>query len=114
MSKKHPITGHLSGYWEQGWEGRIDYTLEPDRDEDRLDGVWPIPLQNGQYLRIFAADNTILWEGKLHFVQRRFYERAPADIKVWHDIKQRGISYRVWLSWFWQKPPLRAELTPLQ
>ena len=105
------ITGTITGYWEQGWEGRIDYVFEPDDPQYRPEGTWPIMIQNGQELHIFDERGETLWHGRVQLVRKRWYERTDPAIKVWHTEKQKGISYRQWLNWFWHKPPLRAELT---
>lgn len=98
MSDYH---GCLEAYWEQGWEGRIEYSLA-------VDG-WshPFILVDGQYLTIFAPDGAVLWQGWLHFVGRgRERHRLPTGI--WAYTKQKGLSYGQWMAWFLHQPPLRA------
>ncbi len=95
-------------------EGRIEYTLEPDNPADRIDGKRPIRIKNGQFLKIFDGDGRILWQGEINYVSRRhwlfFYEKHDLPNGIWHGSKQKGLTYGQWIAWFWQKPPLRAEL----
>ena len=115
MTEGKIVHGRLLGYWEQGMEGRIDYCLEPDRPEDRVDGKWPIPIENGQFLRIFDHDGRVLWAGEIKLKSRRhwlfFYQQHDLPNDIWNDFTQSGVPYKKWIAWFWQKPPLRAELT---
>ncbi len=117
-TKRKTIHGRLSGYWEQGMEGRIDYTLEPDDPKDRVDGKWPIPIQNGQFLRIFDENGRVLWAGEIKLKSRRrwlfFYEKHDLPNDIWNDWTQKGVPYKTWIGWFWQRPSLRAELTICQ
>ncbi len=115
MTEGKIVHGRLIGYWEQGMEGRIDYCLDPDRPEDRVDGKWPIPIENGQFLRIFDHDGRLLWAGEIKLKPRRrwlfFTQRHNLPNGVWNDFTQSGVPYKKWIAWFWQDPPLRAELT---
>jgi hypothetical protein len=114
-TKRKVIHGRLHAYWEQGMEGRIDYTLEPDDPEDRWGGMRPIPIRNGQFLRIFADDGRLLWAGEIKFRLRRrwlfFYEKHDLPNGIWNDWTQEGVPYGTWIAWFWQRPSLHAELT---
>ena len=114
-TKRKMIHGRLMGYWEQGMEGRIDYTLDPDDPKDRVGGKWPIPIQNGQFLRIFGEDGRVLWAGEIKFRLRRrwlfFYEKHNLPNDIWNDWTQKGVPYKTWIAWFWRQPSLRAELT---
>jgi hypothetical protein len=102
-----PITGTLHGYWEQGWEGRIEYEFRPDTMPA---DAGPRFLAAGQHLTIVAPDGTRLWRGVLAFTPRRWWESHALDNGIWHTHKQRGTRYGEWIAYFWQKPPLRAEL----
>ncbi len=111
MTQKR-LTGQLEAYWEQGMEGRIEYAFYPDDPALREAGTLPIWLKNGHFLRIFDGDD-VLWEGEIQFVSRRGWfrdEQHDLPNGIWHDAKQKGVSYAQWIAWFWQKPPLRAEL----
>ncbi len=101
-----PQAGTLEAYWEQGWEGRIEYAFAPDSGSPQ-----PVFLQPGDLLTIFAPDGAVLWEGAIDLVAVRWWDRRPPDpIQVWSYQKQRGVAYADWVRWFWQRPPLRAEL----
>jgi len=93
--------GQLEAYWEQGWEGRIEYALAI------TGGDAPFFLCTGQYLTIYTADDHILWQGRLHFVSRG-RERHKLNFGIWADAKQQGVPYARWIAWFVQQPPLRA------
>lgn len=105
-----PIPGRLVPYWEQGWEGRIEYAFAPDGREAPL--IW---LTGGQHLKIFEPDGRTLWEGTIELVSRRrwfiFVEQHDLPVGIWSNLKQRGLSYATWIGWFWHDPPLRGELT---
>ena len=109
------ITGVLEGYWEQGMEGRIEYAFLPDDPAERFEGKWPILIADGQYLKIYKDEENILWEGEIKLVARRrglfFPEKHDLPNDIWSDFKQKGVPYKNWIAWFWQKPPYRAELT---
>lgn len=101
------MVGTLEAYWEQGWEGRIEYAFAPDV---RL--PHPLFLAQGDHLTIWSAQGAVLWQGDIDFVSVRWWDRRPPDpIQVWAYTKQRGVRYADWLLWFWQRPPLRAMLT---
>ncbi|MDQ1300540.1 MAG: hypothetical protein QG637_458 [Chloroflexota bacterium] len=93
--------GHLEAYWEQGWEGRIEYALAVAGRPS------PFFLSPGQHLTIFAPDDRILWQGRLRFVGRG-REQHNLPIGIWADSKQAGVPYGRWIAWFIQRPPLRA------
>ena len=100
------LHGVLDAYWEQGWEGRIEFTLLIEGQKSP--GVF---LQDGQHLTIYTAEGQILWTGKLHFVKRNlWFDHHKLKAGIWSDVKQRGVSYAQWLDWFWRKPPLKAAL----
>lgn len=96
--------GYLEAYWEQGWEGRIDYALA-------VDG-WSTPfiLADGQHLTIYAPDGAVLWQGRLRFVSRG-REQHNLSTGIWAYEKQQGVSYGQWMAWFLHQPPLRAAVT---
>lgn len=114
-SASQTIRGHLLAWWEQGMEGGILYAFEPDAPPTAEKPPYPIFLQNGHFLRIFDPSGTPLWQGTIQLVSRRrwglFLEKHELPQPIWNNSKQKGLPYRVWISWFWQDPPLRAELT---
>jgi hypothetical protein len=94
--------GYLMGYWEQGWEGRIDFTLP-------IEGIdHPFPLERGQRLTTYAEDGKVLWSGVLCFVKRRWWDQPKLPYGVWSDVKPVGVSYARWMEWSAHKPPLKA------
>lgn len=96
--------GHLLAYWEQGWEGRIDFTLSVPGLDD------PLWLKSGQRLTIYAEDGTILWFGVLCFVKRKWWEQHHLPSGIWSYVKPAGVSYARWMEWFAHQPPLKAAL----
>ena len=109
MMTKRCGNGRLMAYWEQGWEGRIEYGFEPDM---RDASAGPYFIQNGDYLRIFSSDACVLWEGSVRFVPRRKWlfmlQHHDLDNGSWNGSTQAGVAYKDWISWFWNG--LRAEL----
>jgi hypothetical protein len=97
------LEGELEAYWEQGWEGRVEYSLYVQG------AAGPLFLESGQHLSIFSPDGSILWEGKLEFVSRK-NEQHNLPLEIWSDIKQKGLDYSQWMEWFTHQPPLRAKL----
>lgn len=98
------LQGTLLAYWEQGWEGRIEFAFQAEGANT------PTFLKNGDRLTIFAEDGTAVWSGKIQWVRRRFWDRHQLDAGIWSYQKQNGVSYNQWLAWFWCKPPLKASL----
>ncbi|MCB0932124.1 MAG: hypothetical protein KDB71_09530 [Mycobacterium sp.] len=98
------INGELEAYWEQGWEGRVEFAFQFDGN------ATPFFLSNGQRLTIFDADGSVLWSGEIRFVKRRFFDKHQLDADIWAYVKQKGVSYADWMDWFWRKPPLKAKL----
>ncbi len=98
------LKGELCAYWEQGWEGRIEFALQPE-DFDR-----PVFLEDSDQLTIFGNEGEALWSGEIHFVRRRFWDNHKLDAGVWNYQKQKGVSYNQWMQWFWARPPLKAIL----
>ena len=99
------LHGELEAYWEQGWEGRIEYALHVE------DAKGPFFLANGQHLTIYGDDNDVLWSGKIKFVKRNnWFDKHKLDAGIWSWVKQKGVSYADWMDWFWRKPPLKAKL----
>lgn len=93
--------GALEAYWEQGWEGRIEYALAIEGQSH------PFFLTTGQHLTIYGEDGDVLWQGLLRFVSRgREQHHLPTGI--WAFEKQRGVPFDQWLGWFLHDPPLRA------
>ncbi len=99
--------GALEAHYEQGWEGRIQFSFFPDGGQGLMD---LIPLTDGQILTIYESDKAILWSGVICFRRRGFFDRHQLDVPIWSDTKQKGVSYAEWMDWFWRKPPLRARL----
>ena len=95
---------NLEAYWEQGWEGRIEFSFQFE------DNKHPFFLTNGQHLTIFHEDGSTLWSGKIHFVKRGFFDKHRLNADIWAYTKQKGVSYADWMDWFWRKPPLKAKL----
>lgn len=93
----------LDAYWEQGWEGRIEYALAVEG----LDRPFFF-LENGQRLTLYAEDGSVLWSGVLCFVRRRWWDRRRPPSGVWSEVKPVGVSYARWMEWFAHQPPLRA------
>jgi hypothetical protein len=96
--------GELVAYWEQGWEGRIDFAFQSD------DANQPIFLKNGHTLTIYDEAETVLWSGKIKWVRVRVWDRYQNKKTIWSYEKQKGVSYGQWLAWFWREIPLKARL----
>lgn len=102
--------GHLEAYWEQGWEGRIEYAFAPDGGSAQ-----PLFLKSGDRLTIRDPQGGLLWQGVVDLVPVRWWDRRPPDpIQVWSYERQRGVSYADWVQWFWHRPPLRASWAELR
>ena len=102
------LRGHLDPYWEQGWEGRIEFALQ-------VDGVnYPVFLKNGQHLTIYDTTDQVLWAGKIKFIRRRWWDKHTLEAGIWAWTKQKGVSYAQWMEWFWHNPRYRAELRTLE
>jgi hypothetical protein len=102
------LRGYLESYWEQGWEGRIEFALQVDEINQ------PVFLENGQHLTIYGTDEQVLWSGRIKFARRRWWDRHKLAAGIWAWTKQKGVSYAQWMEWFWHKPPLQAELRILE
>ena len=99
------LHGELEAYWEQGWEGRVEYALHVEGTKG------PFFLANGQHLTIYMMITTILWSGRIKFVKRNnWFDKHKLDAGIWSWVKQKGVSYADWMDWFWRKPPLKAKL----
>ena len=104
------IRGHIEGYWEQGWEGRIEYVFVPEEGSNVREPM--IFLTKGQRLTIYDKEGKILWRGEIELVGKSWWESfKDSKLSVWSESKQKGVSYEEWIDWFWQKAPLKAELT---
>ncbi len=103
------VAGTLVGYWEQGWEGRIEYAFQPDDSDDTNNSV-PMILKNGHELRIFDEDGETVWQGVIDLKKRGWKDRPSGENKVWNDSMQKGVTYQQWLGWFCHQPALKAEL----
>lgn len=106
--------GMIKAYWEQGMEGAFDYVFVPDKEPHLANGGRGYFLKSGDFLRIFANDGSIIWEGELHFINTRLTQLFRPDRhhlpnQVWSYQKQEGVSYSDWVSWFWASPSLKAE-----
>lgn len=98
-------SGELLAYWEQGWEGMIDFFFQVDGSDEFF------PLKDGQHLTIFNADGSVLWSGKLNFIRRNeWFDKHRLNADIWAYTKQKGVSYADWMDWFWRQPPLKAKL----
>lgn len=95
-------TGVLEAYWEQGWEGRVEYALFTDGLRA------PLFLTNGQRLTIYAGDDSVLWSGVVCLVRMKWREAHDLPYGIWSDVKQKGLPYAQWMAWFVHTPPLRA------
>lgn len=93
--------GELCAYWEQGWEGRIEYALAIEGQPH------PLFLTTGQRLTIYGTDGGVLWQGRLRFVSRG-REQHSLPYGIWSDLKQQGVPYGQWIAWFVHQPSLRA------
>lgn len=98
------LTGELEAYWEQGWEGRIEFAFQFEGNKE------PFFLENGYRLIIYETDEKILWSGKIQWVKRSFFDNHKLNADIWSYTKQKGVTYAEWLGWFWHKPPLKAKL----
>ncbi|MDD2922544.1 MAG: hypothetical protein PHQ36_09680 [Anaerolineales bacterium] len=98
------LEGALEAYWEQGWEGRIDFAFQFEGNAQ------PFLLQNGYSLTIYDVDEKILWSGKIQYVKRGFFDNHKLNANIWSYEKQKGVSYADWMDWFWRNPPLKAKL----
>lgn len=97
--------GELMAYWEQGWEGRIEFFFQPDGSDKFF------PLRDGWQLTIFNPGGTILWSGKLQFIRRsEWWDRHRLNADIWAYTKQKDVPYADWMEWFWHMPPLKARL----
>jgi len=99
------LIGELEAYWEQGWEGRIEYAFNFEGSKG------PLFLESGQHLTIYSESGDVIWSGKIKFVKKNnWFDKHKLDAKIWSWIKQKGVSYADWMDWFWRKPPLKAKL----
>ncbi len=106
-STHDPIAGRLEAYWEQGWEGRIEYAFTP-RDGAGLAAL--VFLARGHHLTIHDPAGGVRWSGAIDLVRRGWLSRAPRGLTMWAYQTQRGVPYATWLRWFCHRPPLPATL----
>jgi hypothetical protein len=99
-----PLNGTLLAYWEQGWEGRIEFAFQPDASDV------PIFLQDGHRLTIFRENGSALWSGTIRLVPRRIWDKHQLETPIWSYRKQRGVTYAIWMGWIWRDRPLKASL----
>ena len=106
MAVNQPVSqkGKIFAYYEQGWEGRIEFAFSPKNAQNF------IFLQTGDYMTLYNHDNSILFQGKIKFCRRRFWDKHKLTVDIWSFRKQKGVSYEKWMQWFWQEPNLKAEL----
>ncbi len=106
MAINQPIKqkGYIFAYFEQGWEGRIDFAFHSEEQQTF------IILETGDKLTLFNKDNAIVFQDELKFVKRRCWDKHNLNADIWSFVKQSGIPYAKWMQWFWQKPNLSAEL----
>ncbi len=98
------LSGYIFAYFEQGWEGRIDYAFAADNSKTFL------LLNTGDKLTVYNRDDSLLFKGEIKFRKRRFWHNHNLDVDIWSYVKQKSVSYEKWMSWFWHKPHLRAKL----
>jgi len=99
------LYGELEAYWEQGWEGRIEFAFQFESNRE------PFFLKDGQHLTIYGKSGETLWSGKIKYVKRsNWFDKHKLDANIWSWVKQKGVSYADWMDWFWHKPPLKAKL----
>ncbi len=102
--------GVLEAYDEQGQEGLVEYSFWPDNHAE-LKSSFPLFLDNGDELKIFDANNNVLWHGILNLVPLSYWwDKTKRDDLLHAATKQKDVRYADWLNWFCHKPPLRAEL----
>jgi hypothetical protein len=104
---KKPVKqkGFVFAYFEQGWEGRIEYAFH-----DNVDNSFSF-LENGDVLTLFNQEGVVLFQDEINYKARRFWDFHPLEVGIWSLKKQKGVSYGKWIQWFWQKPNIKAELT---
>ena len=112
-SSSELITGRLEPYFEQGWEGRFDYTFMPAKDPHLINDGRGYFLENGDFLKILDLKEEVLWEGEIQWIASRlnvlfFRDRHRLDNNVWSTVKQKGVTYADWVGWFWSTPRLVA------
>jgi len=98
------LNGQLEAYYEQGWEGRIEFAV------NTVDSARPIFLESGHHLTIYDTNESILWAGTIQFVKRKYSEKHNLQAGIWSWSKQKGVPYGDWMDWFWRKPALKAKL----
>ena len=108
------IKGELETYFEQGYEGHLEYTFVPEVNPQAVNGGRGYFLKSGDFLRILDVSGEPIWEGELQLIPSRistlfFRDRHRLDYDVWCPRKQKGVSYADWVDWFWAKPPLKGE-----
>jgi hypothetical protein len=102
--------GVLEAFTQQGSEGLIEYTLWPDNHVE-LQNNFPLPLRNGDELKIFDENNDLLWQGAVNLIPLSYWwDNTKRNDLLHATTKQKGVSYADWLNWFCHEPPLRAEL----
>jgi len=99
------LRGELEAYYEQGWEGRIEFAFQFEGNQK------PFFLEKGQHLTIYKENGDVLWSGKINFVRKNnWFDKHKLNANIWSWTKQKGVSYADWMEWFWHKPPLKAKL----
>lgn len=99
------LPGELEAYYEQGWEGRVEFAFQFEGNQK------PFFLENGQHLTIYKENGDVLWSGKLKFVRKNnWFDKHKLNADIWSWTKQKGVPYADWMEWFWHRPPLKAKL----
>ncbi len=106
-SAPHAYEGHLEAYWEQGWEGRVEYAFTR---HDRAGLAALVFLARGDLLTIYDPAGGVRWSGAIELVRRGWFSRAPRELTMWNEFTQRGVAYADWIRWFVHRPPLAATL----
>lgn len=107
--KEKVIKGQIEGYWEQGYEGRIEYVFIPEEKSKIREPM--IFLEKGHHLIVYDKEGKVLWSGIIELVGKSWWESfKESKLSVWSESKQKGVSYEKWIEWFWQKAPLKAEI----
>jgi len=101
--------GTLEAFREQGYEGLVRFAVAPDEPE--RDVHFPVFIEAGDELEIFAANGRVVWRGTIAPAKPRLWDRRHRSDGLWSETRQAGVSYRNWMDWFNHDPPLRARLT---
>jgi len=82
------LNGKLEAYYEQGWEGRIEFAFQFEGNQI------PFFLENGQHLTIYRENGDVLWFGTIKFVRKNnWFDKHKLGTNIWSWTKQKGVSY---------------------